>query len=186
MKKLKKHAGGGVCALTKIMFFGALLAFSNGLYATQPSLSVKPDVADEYQKAREKIEGKVVDESGEPLIGVNILVKNSSKGTATDMNGAFSLEVSPSDVLVFRYVGYATVSHKVGVSKNIKITMKEETHMMSEVVVVGYGAQKKENLTGAVFAVDLNKTLESRPIADIGRGLSWIARICSRIVCGGS
>lgn len=185
MKKLKKHAGGGVCALTKIMFFGALLAFSNGLYATQPSLSVKPDVVDEYQQAREKIEGKVVDESGEPLIGVNILVKNSSKGTATDMNGAFSLEVSPSDILVFRYVGYATVSHKVGVSKNIKITMKEETHMMSEVVVVGYGAQKKENLTGAVFAVDLNKTLESRPIADIGRGLQGSVPGLSVVVASG-
>ena len=99
------------------------------------------------------IKGKVTDESGEPLIGVNISVDGSSTGTITDFDGNFTLTVSGNELQI-SYIGYLPQVVKVqsGVT-SYNVTLKEDTKTLDEVVVIGYGTQKKVNLTGAVASV---------------------------------
>src|SRR5699024_2614636 len=100
------------------------------------------------------IEGKVVDENNEPLIGVNIQVKGSNKGTATDFDGRFTLdEIEENAVLVISYIGYQTQEIAVAGQTALTIVLAEDVQTLDEVVVVGYGTQKKANLTGAVDQV---------------------------------
>ena len=117
-----------------------------------------------------RITGTVADEKGEPVIGASVLVKGTAVGVSTDINGAFALNVpGGSKTLVISYVGMVT--QEVAVQPNLRIILKSDEKVLSEVVVVGYGTQRKENLTGAVSSVDVAKTLQGRPIADVGRGL---------------
>ena len=85
------------------------------------------------------------------------------------------MNVKPGSTLQISFVGYQT--QEVKATKTVKVVLKEDSELLSEVVVVGYGTQKKANLTGAVATVDVNKTLDSRPIADIGRGLQAQCRV---------
>lgn len=102
------------------------------------------------QKGRH-ITGRVVDLADSPLIGVNVVVEGTSSGTVTDQNGAYSLENVPVDAnLLFSYVGYLPRTVKTGNETLINIVLQEDTKKLDEVVVVGYGTQKKINLTGAV------------------------------------
>ena len=103
-----------------------------------------------------KITGKVVDTNGEPLIGVTIALKGSNRGTVSDVNGNFSLngEEGKLNVLNISYIGYKDQQVKVEDGKTLIITLEEDTKVLEEVVVVGYGTQKKINLTGAVAVVD--------------------------------
>lgn len=97
------------------------------------------------------VEGTVTDENGEPLIGVNIQVKGSSKGASTDFEGAFTLEgIDENAVLIVSYVGYVTQEVSVSGNRNLSIVMVADSQLLDEVVVVGYGTQKKANLTGSV------------------------------------
>ncbi len=105
-----------------------------------------------------------------PLPGVTITMKGKTRGTVTDREGKFSINADPSDVLVFSFIGMETYEQQVGNSSEITVSLKESIESLQEVVIVGYGSQKKTNLTGAVASVD-TKMLESRPIADAGRGL---------------
>src|SRR3990170_535518 len=105
-----------------------------------------------------------------PLPGVTVALKGKTQGTVTDSNGKFSIEAEPSDVLVFSFIGMETYEQQVGDSNEITISLNESIESLQEVVIVGYGSQKKTNLTGAVASVD-TKVLGSRPIADAGRGL---------------
>lgn len=111
----------------------------------------------------------VVDSKGEPVIGANVVEKGTTNGAITDFNGKATLNIKPGASVLISFVGYKTLEVKV--TQNMTITLKEDTELMDEVVVVGYGAQKKINLTGAVASVDVGKSLDSRPIADVGRGL---------------
>lgn len=113
--------------------------------------------------------GTVLDVNGEPIIGVSILEKNTSNGTISDINGKFTLQTKSGSKLVFNYIGY--VQKELTSAPNIHITLSEDTKVLDEVVVIGYGSQKRTNLSGAVSTVDVSKTLEARPITDIGRGL---------------
>ena len=97
--------------------------------------------------------GTIVDETGEPMIGVSVLVKGTNTGTVTDFNGKFLLNVSPSSVLVISYIGYQTQEIKVGNQKNLSVALKPDNQVLDEVVVVGYGTVKKRDLTGAVASV---------------------------------
>lgn len=119
-----------------------------------------------------QISGVVTDETGSPLPGVSIQVKNTTHGIATDIDGKYAIEVSQGSVLVFSSVGYATQEKTIGTAKiqKLNIVLKEDMQELSEVVVVGYGTQKKENLTGAVAAVDAKK-LASRPSTNITKSL---------------
>ncbi|MBX2922407.1 MAG: TonB-dependent receptor [Chitinophagaceae bacterium] len=99
------------------------------------------------------ISGKVLSETGEPLSGVSIAVKGTAKGTITGNDGSFTIEVNPGDVLVASFVGYVPQEIKVTQNKNISIKLKQAANEMDQVVVVGYGTQKKKDLTGAVSSV---------------------------------
>lgn len=99
------------------------------------------------------ITGTVVDPNGEAVIGANVLVKGTTNGTITDMDGKFSLEVPEGAMLLVSYIGYSDYETKVSNQSNLSITLKEDSKALDELVVVGYGTMKKKDLTGAVGAV---------------------------------
>lgn len=108
-----------------------------------------------------KITGTVVDVTGTPVIGANVVVKGTTNGTITDVDGKFSLEVSVGDVLDVSYIGYLSYEAKVINSNQYTITLKEDTQKLDEVVIVSYGTQKKRELTGAV------STMKADDFADV-------------------
>ncbi len=105
-----------------------------------------------------------------PLPGATVAIKNETRGVVADRDGKFSIEAQPTDVLVVSFIGFTSQEVTVGNTTNFTIVLEENLQSLSEIVVVGYGTQKKTNLTGAVASVD-TKVLQSRPIADVGRGL---------------
>ena len=105
------------------------------------------------QNQRKKITGKVVDAAGMPIIGANIMEKGTLNGTITDLDGNFSLEVKPGAVLLVSYIGYNEQAIPVGETTVFNLRLTEDTQHLEEVVVVGYGTQKKVNLTGSVSNV---------------------------------
>lgn len=119
-------------------------------------------VNDNTQQSKKQIKGKVLDENNEPIIGVNITVKGTTRGMITDVNGEFTLDVASGDKLLVTYIGYTSQEITVGDKRSLTITLKEDSQAMDEVVVVGYGTQKKINLTGSVGSVSA-KDLAERP-----------------------
>ena len=109
---------------------------------------VVPSVA----QSDKKITGTVLDATGMPVIGANVMVKGTTNGTITDMDGKFSLEVQEGAVLEISYIGYLSQSVKVKGNK-VSVTLKEDTQNLDEVVVVGYGTQKKGELTSSISTV---------------------------------
>ena len=99
------------------------------------------------------VTGTVTDAANEPLIGASVLVQGTSTGTITDMDGKYSISVTPEDVLVFSYVGMTTQSIKVGAQSIINVTLKEDSQVLAETVVIGYGSAKKRDLTGSITNV---------------------------------
>ena len=121
--------------------------------------------------AQEKVvTGKVTDDLG-PLPGVSVIIKDTKIGTSTNSDGNYTLRVSPGQVLIFNFLGTLPQERTVGGESVINVTLASDQKSLDEVVVVGYGTQRKADLTGAVSTVDVGKTLGSRPIVDIGRGL---------------
>ena len=117
-----------------------------------------------------KISGTVNDAMG-PIIGASIVEKgNSRNGTITDMNGKFSLSVKPGAVLVISYIGYKTQEVTAVAGKPVNVLLKDNSEMLDEVVIVGFGTQKKVNLTGSV-GVASAKELEARPVASATQAL---------------
>jgi len=116
------------------------------------------------------ITGVVVDANGEPIIGANVVVKGTTNGTITDIDGRFSLEAPGNAVLSISYIGYNAQDVKIGNRSSIKIALKEDTQDLDEVIVVGYGTQKKSDLTGAVSSVKTAE-LQQTPMTSIDQGL---------------
>jgi len=108
------------------------------------------------------ITGTILDANAMPLPGANILVKGSTQGTQTDFDGNFSVEASPDDILVISYVGFVTREISVGQQTDLKITLAEDAAALDEVVVVGYGTQKKSVVTGAISSVKASE-IENLP-----------------------
>ncbi|MBU6220737.1 MAG: TonB-dependent receptor [Bacteroidetes bacterium] len=118
------------------------------------------------------VKGKVTDERGEALIGVNIIVKETSKGTTTDLDGMYSIEVAgPNSVLTFTYIGYEPKDVVVNNQTVINVTLSPDSKVLSEVVVIGYGTQRKSDLTGSVSSVKENELLE-RPSPSLNQALA--------------
>ena len=115
------------------------------------------------------IVGKVVDANGEPLVGASVAEAGTSNGTITDLDGAFVLNVEKNVTLLVSYVGYK--DQEVRAHKDMVVMLKEDTQVLDEVVAIGYGTQKKANLTGAVTTVDVSKTLESKTESDVAKAL---------------
>ena len=95
----------------------------------------------------------MIDTRHEPVIGASVLEKGTSNGTITNLDGEYSLKVSPGATLVFSYIGYKTQEIRVSANTNINVTLAEDAEQLQEVVVVGYGVQKKSSLTGSVASV---------------------------------
>lgn len=109
-------------------------------------------------------------DDGTTLPGVSVMVKGTSQGVSTDLDGRYSIEVSPGEVLRFSFVGMLTQEITVRDSRTINVRMGTDLNSLDEVVVIGYGTQKRSNVTGAVTTVD-TEVLASRPITDVARGL---------------
>ena len=120
--------------------------------------------------AHKKITGIVVDEKGESVIGASVSEKGTTSGTATDIDGKFSLEVKDGAVIVVSYLGFLTQEIIVNDRSDFHIIMKDNTEMLNEVVVVGYGVMRKKDLTGSLASVGA-KSLKDKPVANIGEAL---------------
>ena len=120
-----------------------------------------------------KITGIVLDATGMPVIGANVMVKGTTNGTITDMEGKFSLEAREGAVLVISYIGFANQEIKVGKQTNLSIALKEDSKALDELVVVGYGVQKKANLSGAVETVS-STMLQNRATNNVGIALQGL------------
>ncbi|SDM21905.1 TonB-linked outer membrane protein, SusC/RagA family [Catalinimonas alkaloidigena] len=131
----------------------------------QPSLQLTP-----VQRASE-ISGQVLDASGEGIPGVNVLEKGTQNGTITDVAGRYTLKVSDNPTLVFSAVGYLSQEVAVGARLQIDITLEEDVKALEEIVVVGYGTQKKSDLTGSVAAVK-TKDINAFPVTNAVQGLN--------------
>ena len=118
------------------------------------------------------VKGKVTDDSKLPMPGVSVVIKGTTRGTSTDMDGNYQLQAKVGEVIEFSSVGFSTVDKKVSGSGNVvlNVQLKENTQQLGEVVVVGFATQKKENLTGAVASVD-SKALENRPVNNVTQAL---------------
>lgn len=117
---------------------------------------IKPEKAPQpTQSSRQSgtISGTVTDEKGEPIIGANIMVKGTTNGTVTDLDGKFTLQATPGDILEISYIGYNPLQIKAGTQTTLSIKMTEDTQNLEEVVVVGYGTQKKSDLISAISSV---------------------------------
>lgn len=120
-----------------------------------------------------RITGKVTDAAGQPIIGANVMVKGTQVGSITDLDGAFSLSASEKAVLQISFIGYTPVEVTVGKQTFLKVTLEEDSKTLDEVVVVGYGTQKKVNLTAAVETVN-RKALENRPVKSVAEMLEGV------------
>lgn len=131
-----------------------LLSKRRGMTEVAPVVAV-------VQQKKNTVTGTIVDSSGMPIIGANILVKGTNSGTITDMNGNFSLEIDKNATLVVSYIGFADQEIKVGNQTSLSIVLKEDVAALDEVIVIGYGTTKRKDFTGSVSSVKL----EDSPIA---------------------
>lgn len=132
----------------------------------------KPSASNVYQQTRILVSGRILDSSGQPVPGASVIEKGTTNGVNTDIDGKFSISVKSGASLEVSCIGYETVS--VAASENLSVTLREDTQFLDEVVVVGFGTQKKVNMTGSVAAVDVDKAFGSKPITDVSKGLQGV------------
>lgn len=139
---------------------------------TGNTIAIKKVVVPSGQQQNKKtVTGVVTDASGEKIIGANVLVKGvKGVGTVTNIEGEFTLEVDNNTTLLISYIGYVTESIIVENKATISVVLREDMQMLDELVVVGYGVQKKVNLSGSISTVS-KKTLKDRPVANVGLAL---------------
>jgi TonB-linked SusC/RagA family outer membrane protein len=130
-------------------------------------------VAQAAQQQKKQLSGTVADAQGEPLIGAGIIEKGTTNGTLTNINGSFSLQVEENAIIQVSYIGYLSQEINTTGRTTVNITLMEDTRSLEEVVVVGYGTQKKANLTGAVDQVG-EKVFAGRPIPNVTQGLQGV------------
>ena len=132
----------------------------------------KPSASNVYQQTRILVSGRILDSSGQPVPGASVIEKGTTNGVNTDIDGKFTISVKSGASLEVSCIGYETVS--VAASENLSVTLREDTQFLDEVVVVGFGTQKKVNMTGSVAAVDVDKAFGSKPITDVSKGLQGV------------
>jgi TonB-linked SusC/RagA family outer membrane protein len=174
--KNKQTISDSFCRLEKltkgsILVFFSVTCMAVGSFA---SPSVRESSVPAAQQTRRTVTGTVTDSKGEPIIGANIMEKGASNGSVSDLDGKFSLSVPGDAVLQVSYIGYLTQEIAVGNQTSLKITLREDTQALEEVVVVGYGTQKKVNLSGSVSSVSA-KALENRPVTNANLAFQGLA-----------
>lgn len=165
MEKNKKISHR-VAFFTKSSCLALALLSLNGMVAYADN-----DVAIVQQSNKVSVNGTVKEATGEPVIGVNVMVKGTGTGAITDINGNFNLTgIDPNATLTISFIGYKTQVITLKGQRTINVILEEDSETLDEVVVVGYGTQKKVNMSGAVDAIS-SKTLENRPLTNAGLGL---------------
>ena len=154
---------GRVMKLTSIPLF----IFTTGVYASvhSPNMRIKsdikiiekPSIVSTPQQNTRQITGTVIDATGMPIIGANVMVKGTTNGTITDIDGKFTLEVAKDAILQVSYIGYMNQEISVGNKSVLSISLQEDTQKLDEVVVIGYGTMKKSDITGAISSVSEEK-----------------------------
>ena len=174
MRRNVKHC----CSLSKKVVLGASLALAatGSVWAADGnSTSPHADMIENIMQQK-TIKGVVVDATGEAIIGANVVVKGTTNGIITDIDGNFSLNVPLNCTLQISYIGYKTKEVKVtDTTSSLSIKLEEDSETLDEVVVVGYGVQKKANLTGAVAAVDFEEQAKSRPVTTVSAALAGLS-----------
>ena len=135
----------------------AVLCFAACLTVSLPGL---------HAQDRITVSGAVTDEAGLPLVGLTVFVEGTTSGATTDLDGKYSIEVSPDAVLVFSYLGYRTQTVPVGGRSRIDLQLLPDTELLTDAVVIGYGTTTKKDMTGSISAVnsdDFNSGLISSP-----------------------
>lgn len=161
------------CRKYKLLFFSLAIA---SLFILAPDINAgQASILSTSQTKNTLVKGTVKDVSGEPLIGVSVSVKGKSGiGTITDINGNFSIQCDANDALVFSYIGYATLEFPVNGKSSLSISMKEDTKVLDEVIVVGYGTTTRKSAVGAVDQVKADM-IENRPVANMTQALQGAA-----------
>lgn len=160
----------------EVVFSGTNITYkivNNHIVLTNTTLKHQLGAPSSAQQRR-VVNGKVTDLLGEPLIGVNVTVKGSTQGTITDVDGNFNIEnVSDDAVLIFSYIGYLTQEITINGHSSVSVTLQEDTQRLEEVVVVGYGTQKRINMTGSVQNVT-SKDLLKRSLSNTSTALQGL------------
>ncbi len=148
-----------ISAVLMLVFcFSTMVGFGAPVYANDKN----PEQVNDADFAT--VTGTVKDATGEPIPGATVMVEGSGTGTATDIDGNFSIEVPEGGVLVFSFIGYQTKKVNVGSQSTINVVLEEDLSSLEEVVVVGYGTQEKRNITGAIVSLD-EKSIREMPVA---------------------
>ncbi len=171
---------GRVMKLTSIPLF----VFTTGVYASvhSPNMHVKsdimmietPSIVSTPQQNTRQITGTVIDAAGMPIIGANVMVKGTTNGTITDIDGKFTLEVPKGAILQVSYIGYMNQEIPVGNKSVLSISLQEDTQKLDEVVVIGYGTMKKSDITGAISSVSEEK-IARQAVANVSTALQGLA-----------
>ena len=124
-------------------------------YAIEGSniMLMKKDEKAEQQQDNNKVSGTITDKSGEPIIGANVVIKGTTNGTITDIDGNYTLDVPVSAILQISYIGYQTQEIPTKGQTNIQITMKDDAQALDDVVVIGYGTQRKKDVAGSISSI---------------------------------
>lgn len=172
-----KVTNGSIQDIMNQVVAGTNLTYSvsgKNIYIQEKTANSANSVREVKQVGNIPVKGKIVDVNGDPLVGATVLIKGTTEGTTADFNGNFQINVPNSkSVLVVSYVGYANQEITVGNKKSLSIVLSEDANALEELVVVGYGTQKKVNLSGAVETVT-SKSLENRAANNLGRALQGV------------
>lgn len=147
---------------------GAIL-LASGLTGSSYAMATPPTQSQSVTQSSTIIKGQIVDAEGEPILGATVVELGTTRGTVTDIDGNFTINSHANAKLRITYVGYKTVETKA--VNGMKVVMQNDNAQLDEIVVVGYGQQKKVNLTGSVTNVDIEKTLGGRPEQDVAKAL---------------
>ena len=147
---------------------GAIL-LASGLTGSSYAMATPPTQSQSVTQSSTIIKGQIVDAEGEPILGATVVELGTTRGTVTDIDGNFTINSHANAKLRISYVGYKTVETKA--ANGMKVVMQNDNAQLDEIVVVGYGQQKKVNLTGSVTNVDIEKTLGGRPEQDVAKAL---------------
>ncbi|MEA4935847.1 MAG: TonB-dependent receptor [Paludibacter sp.] len=171
--QLKQHFIPFSNWIKKIGLFILLLAFSffNGYSFENNTSFTSKEIRDNYEGI--VIKGKVTDNNGEPLPGVNVTVKGATTGTITDINGNYAITVKTNDIiLIYSFIGYNSQEKLIGNKTSINVTLSEDVKTLDEIVVIGYGQQKKQTVVGAVSSVSNEKLQSTGGVANLAQALT--------------
>lgn len=168
--------------LFKWILANSIMLFTMHLYADITPPRCYPY---ELQQSVRSISGQVTDEQGEPIIGVNVIIKGTSTGTITDINGHYTLQDVPSNsTLQFSYIGYTPQEVKVADQATIKVVLKEDAIALNDVVVVGYGTQKKNDVLASIGTINAKDLARSTSTTTSGALVGKVAGLSNRQASG--